>query len=305
MRAEYLGPMISVKVVDSLDEAIEHINRYSSQHTEAIVTRDLEAARQFAARIDSSAVMVNASTRFNDGGEFGLGAEIGISTDKFHARGPCGIDELTSYKYVVYGSGQVQELTTAWTHERDVLSQAEVENLLSAMASEGQHAAAGAARGAAAGRASRGGGRRNPARKSALRLQAAGARRQGADAGAADAARGVRPQLRARRFPALLRSMVEVKLTSVDQLTYSEFVFSLENPTCFNLLKAEPLEGNLILDINPSILYPIIDRLLGGGREAGPLARRPLTEIELRLVSRITEPVSGRAAARLGERASS
>jgi len=87
---------------------------------------------------------------------------------------------------------------------------------------------------------------------------------------------------------ALLRAIVEVKLTSVDQLTYSEFVFSLENPTCFNLLKAEPLEGNLILDINPSILYPIIDRLLGGGREGGPLARRPLTEIELRLVTRIT-----------------
>ena len=87
---------------------------------------------------------------------------------------------------------------------------------------------------------------------------------------------------------ALLRSIVEVKLTSVDQLTYSEFVFSLENPSCFNLLKAEPLEGNLILDINPSILCPIIDRLLGGGREGGPLARRPLTEIELRLVSRIT-----------------
>jgi flagellar motor switch protein FliM len=87
---------------------------------------------------------------------------------------------------------------------------------------------------------------------------------------------------------ALVRSIVEVKLTSVDQLTYSEFVFSLENPTCFNLLKAEPLEGNLILDINPSILYPIIDRLLGGGRETGPLARRPLTEIELRLVGRIT-----------------
>ena len=85
-----------------------------------------------------------------------------------------------------------------------------------------------------------------------------------------------------------MRSIVEVKLTSVDQLTYSEFVFSLENPTCFNLLKAEPLEGNLILDINPSILYPIIDRLLGGGREGGPLARRPLTEIELRLVARIT-----------------
>ncbi|HWC91202.1 MAG TPA: flagellar motor switch protein FliM, partial [Pirellulales bacterium] len=87
---------------------------------------------------------------------------------------------------------------------------------------------------------------------------------------------------------ALLRSIVEVKLTSVDQLTYSEFVFSLENPTCFNLLKADPLEGSLILDINPSVLYPIIDRLLGGGRETGILTRRPLTEIELRLVSRIT-----------------
>ena len=87
---------------------------------------------------------------------------------------------------------------------------------------------------------------------------------------------------------ALLRSIVEVKLTSVDQLTYSEFVFSLENPTCFNLLRAEPLEGNLILDINPSILYPIIDRLLGGGKESGSVSRRPLTEIELRLVGRIT-----------------
>jgi glutamate-5-semialdehyde dehydrogenase len=108
-RTEYLGPTMSVKVVDSLDEAIEHINRYGSGHTEAIVTRDLDSARQFVARIDSSAVMVNASTRFNDGGEFGLGAEIGISTDKFHARGPCGIEELTSYKYVAYGSGQVRE----------------------------------------------------------------------------------------------------------------------------------------------------------------------------------------------------
>src|SRR3569623_397556 len=87
---------------------------------------------------------------------------------------------------------------------------------------------------------------------------------------------------------ALLRSIVEVKLTSVDQLTYGEFVFSLENPTCFNLLRAEPLEGNLILDINPSILYPIIDRLLGGGKDAVPVSRRPLTEIEVRLVGRIT-----------------
>ena len=107
--AEYLGPVISVAVVDSLDEAVEHINRYSSGHTEAIVTCDLDAAREFTARIDSSAVIINASTRFNDGGEFGLGAEIGISTDKFHARGPCGLKELTSYKYVVYGTGQLRE----------------------------------------------------------------------------------------------------------------------------------------------------------------------------------------------------
>lgn len=87
---------------------------------------------------------------------------------------------------------------------------------------------------------------------------------------------------------ALLRTIVEVKLTSVDQLTYSEFVFSLESPTCFNLVRAEPLEGHLILDINPSILFPVIDRLLGGGKDNGPPARRPLTEIELRLVSRVT-----------------
>ncbi len=88
---------------------------------------------------------------------------------------------------------------------------------------------------------------------------------------------------------ALLRTIVEVKLTSVDQLTYSEFVFSLENPTCFNLLRAEPLEGNLILDFSPTIMFPVIDRLLGGGKGSTPVARRPLTEIELRLVSRITE----------------
>jgi len=88
---------------------------------------------------------------------------------------------------------------------------------------------------------------------------------------------------------ALLRSLVDVKLTSVDQLTYSEFVYSLQIPTCFNLLRADPLEGNLILDINPTILYPMIDRLLGGGKESAPMSRRPLTEIELRLVSRITK----------------
>src|SRR6187549_3148485 len=88
---------------------------------------------------------------------------------------------------------------------------------------------------------------------------------------------------------ALLRTMVEVKLTSVDQLTYSEFVFSLENPTCFNLISAQPLEGQLILDINLSLLFPIIDRLLGGGSDSATVVRRPLTEIELRLVGRITD----------------
>lgn len=107
--AEYLGPIISVKVVDNIDDAIAHINKYSSKHTESIVTENLAASRKFSAQIDSSAVMVNASTRFNDGGEFGLGAEIGISTDKFHARGPCGIEALTSYKYIVMGEGHVRK----------------------------------------------------------------------------------------------------------------------------------------------------------------------------------------------------
>jgi glutamate-5-semialdehyde dehydrogenase len=107
--AEFLALILSVKVVQNLDDAIEHIARYGSQHTEAIVTNDLRAAERFTALVDSAAVMVNASTRFNDGYEFGLGAEIGISTDKFHARGPCGLNELCSYKYVVHGSGQVRE----------------------------------------------------------------------------------------------------------------------------------------------------------------------------------------------------
>ncbi len=106
--AEYLGPVISVNVVESVDEAIERINTYGSHHTDAIITTDLAAARQFAKCVDSSAVMVNASTRFNDGGEFGLGAEIGISTDRFHARGPCGLKELTTYKYVAYGDGLIR-----------------------------------------------------------------------------------------------------------------------------------------------------------------------------------------------------
>lgn len=106
---EYLDLILSVKVVNDLEEAINHIARYGSGHTEAIITDDLHAAQRFTASVDSSAVIVNASTRFNDGYEFGLGAEIGISTDKFHARGPCGLLELCSYKYVVYGDGQVRE----------------------------------------------------------------------------------------------------------------------------------------------------------------------------------------------------
>jgi glutamate-5-semialdehyde dehydrogenase len=107
--AEFLGPVISSRVVGSLEEAIEHINRYGSKHTDAIITADERASREFADRVDSSAVMINASTRFNDGGQFGLGAEIGISTDKFHARGPCGLEELTTYKYIVHGNGQIRE----------------------------------------------------------------------------------------------------------------------------------------------------------------------------------------------------
>jgi len=106
--AEYLDLILSIKVVNGLDEAVPHIGRYGSGHTDAIVTNDLAAARRFTAAVDSAAVVVNASTRFNDGHELGLGAEIGISTDKFHARGPCGLLELTSYKYVVYGEGHVR-----------------------------------------------------------------------------------------------------------------------------------------------------------------------------------------------------
>ena len=105
---EYLAPVISVKVVADVDEAIAHINRYSSHHTEAILTTDHRHAQQFLREVDSSSVMVNASTRFADGFEYGLGAEIGISTDKFHARGPVGVEGLTSLKYVVLGEGEVR-----------------------------------------------------------------------------------------------------------------------------------------------------------------------------------------------------
>lgn len=108
-RTEYLDLIISARVVDGIDDAIEHIDRYGSHHTDTIVTKDLAAADRFVAEVDSAAVLVNASTRFNDGGEFGLGAEIGISTDKFHARGPCGLQELTSYKWVARGNGQIRQ----------------------------------------------------------------------------------------------------------------------------------------------------------------------------------------------------
>ena len=105
---EYLDYKLAVKTVDSLDEAIDHIERYSTRHSEAIVTEDYAAAREFTERVNSAAVYINASTRFTDGGEFGFGAEIGISTQKLHARGPVGLPELTSYKYVVRGDGQVR-----------------------------------------------------------------------------------------------------------------------------------------------------------------------------------------------------
>ena len=105
---EYLAPIISIKVVDGLDAAIAHINHYGSHHTDAIITRDHMHAQRFLREVDSASVMVNTSTRFADGFEYGLGAEIGISTDKFHARGPVGIDGLTSLKYVVLGNGEVR-----------------------------------------------------------------------------------------------------------------------------------------------------------------------------------------------------
>ena len=107
-REEYLGPVLAIRVVSGLDEAIAHINTYGSQHTDSIVTRDHGRAMRFLREVDSSSVMVNASTRFADGFEYGLGAEIGISTDKLHARGPVGLEGLTSQKYVVLGEGQVR-----------------------------------------------------------------------------------------------------------------------------------------------------------------------------------------------------
>jgi glutamate-5-semialdehyde dehydrogenase len=105
---EFLDYILSVKVVGNVDEAIDHINKYGTKHSETIVTRDYANAERFLARVDAAAVYVNASTRFTDGGEFGFGAEIGISTQKLHARGPMGLEELTTYKYIVRGNGQIR-----------------------------------------------------------------------------------------------------------------------------------------------------------------------------------------------------
>ena len=105
---EYLDLILAVKVVPSVEAAIDHINRHGSHHSDAIVTADRRTADRFLQAVDSAAVYVNASTRFTDGGEFGMGAEMGISTDKLHARGPMGLEELTTYKYRVTGTGQVR-----------------------------------------------------------------------------------------------------------------------------------------------------------------------------------------------------
>jgi glutamate-5-semialdehyde dehydrogenase len=106
--SEYLAPILSIRVVDDMDDAIAHIQRHGSQHTDAIVTEDYSRARRFLREVDSSSVMVNASTRFADGFEYGLGAEIGISTDKLHARGPVGLEGLTTQKFIVLGDGHIR-----------------------------------------------------------------------------------------------------------------------------------------------------------------------------------------------------
>ena len=106
---EFLDKILAIKVVDSLEMAMEHIQKFGSHHTDAIVTEDTRAAKLFKRRVDSSSVMVNASTRFADGFEYGFGAEIGISTDKIHARGPMGLEGLTSYKYIVEGKGHIRK----------------------------------------------------------------------------------------------------------------------------------------------------------------------------------------------------
>jgi glutamate-5-semialdehyde dehydrogenase len=107
--AEYLDLTLAIRVVEDTEAAIDHINHYGSGHSDAIVTRDADSEKQFLAEVDSSSVYVNASTRFTDGAEFGMGAEIGISTDKLHARGPMGLEELTTYKFIIEGSGQIRD----------------------------------------------------------------------------------------------------------------------------------------------------------------------------------------------------
>ncbi len=106
---EFLDLILAVKIVGSMDEAMDYISKYGSNHTEAIVTKDYERARRFLKEVDASLVLVNASTRFNDGGQLGLGAEIGISTSKLHAYGPMGLEELTTTKFIAYGDGQIRE----------------------------------------------------------------------------------------------------------------------------------------------------------------------------------------------------
>ena len=106
---EYLAPILAIRIVDGIEAAMAHIERHSSGHTEAIITENYSLARRFMAEVDSSSVMVNASTRFADGFEYGLGAEIGISTDKLHARGPVGLEGLTTRKYVVFGEGHIRQ----------------------------------------------------------------------------------------------------------------------------------------------------------------------------------------------------
>ena len=106
---EYLGPVLAIKVVADLDAAIAHINHYGSHHTDSIISENYSLSRRFLTEVDSSSVMINASTRFADGFEYGLGAEIGISTDKIHARGPVGLEGLTSQKYVVLGNGEIRK----------------------------------------------------------------------------------------------------------------------------------------------------------------------------------------------------
>ena len=107
--AEYLDMILAIRVVDSTAEAVAHINKYGSHHSDAIIAQDESAQKEFLREVDSATVYVNASTRFTDGGEFGLGAEIGISTDKLHARGPMGLEELTTYKYIIEGRGQIRD----------------------------------------------------------------------------------------------------------------------------------------------------------------------------------------------------